>query len=334
MESLGVLGDAVERAREITDKLLTFAQSHPSRVEVMDLRFWVMDLRSFLERITGESVELRLELPRGPWPVRADRTQLDQVLLNLAANARDAMPRGGELVIRLRRVTLEEATTHGSAHLEAGPYICVECQDSGEGISPESMRRVLEPFFTTRSRGSGLGLSTAYGILRSHQGALELESEPGQGTLVRVYLPQSDRVSVLPSNSGHGLLEEPPGSSGEDTVMVVESEQAVRRFILRVLLNQEFSVLEARDGAEALQKLEQRQGRVGMVLADLQGGQPHHLELLEQIKHRWPQIKVVLVSGFHQGEVADHPTLGSLPFLRKPFLPSQLISTVRAAWAR
>lgn len=330
MESVGVLSDAVERARDITDKLLTFAQSHPSRTETVDLRFWVMDLRSFLERITGESVALHLHLPREPWPVRCDRAQLDQVLLNLAANARDAMPRGGELSIHLRRLVLDSPSNRGSVVLDAGTYICLECRDNGEGISPAAMKRVLEPFFTTRSRGSGLGLSTSYGILRSHRGALELESELGQGTTVRLYLPQSDQVALSPSSSG-GLEELDP----EDTagaVMVVESEPAVRRFVGRVLRSHGYPVLEAYDGADALKKLEQRQGRIGMVLADLQAEQPRHLELIAQIKHRWPSTRLLIVSGFHRGELAHHPVLGKLPFLRKPFLPAQLIHTVRAAW--
>jgi two-component system cell cycle sensor histidine kinase/response regulator CckA len=310
-ESLEVIAEAVERARDVTDKLLTFAQRHGLRPEPLDLRELICDLKPLLERLVGERVQLRLELPYGGWPVHIDRAQIEQVILDLVANACDAMPLGGALTLSLAWERLPHEARRGASLLAPGDYACLELRDQGEGLSPEVMARAMEPFFTTRQQ-RGLGLSTAHGVLASHRGALALESPPGQGAIARVYLPQARQITPM---------EEPTPPEGVlapllGAVLIVAPEPAMRGFIARVLAQSGLPVWEARDPQEALSTLHERAQEVGLVITDLLPDP--EAQLIAQLQHRWPALRLLTVSAHGR--------------LRKPFLPEQLMDAVEDAW--
>jgi CheY-like chemotaxis protein len=289
----------------------------------------VRELEAVLRRTLGDGITLDLRLsPLGA--IRADRGQLQQVLLNLALNARDAMPLGGRVTVETAAVELgdPDAAEHPEVRLRRGPYARLCMSDTGHGIDHETARHVFEPFFTTKGvgKGTGLGLSTVYGIVKQSDGYIWVDSEPGRGAAFRIYLPLVDAPvsSETPPPSF-------PGGSGSETVLVVEDEPMVRAMVVRGLRDDGYVVLEAESGAEALALLERGGDDVRLVITDVAMAEMGGHELGRRLADSRPGLPVLYMSGYPLDEVVRRGLLHAhQPFLQKPFAPVALLETVRS----
>jgi CheY-like chemotaxis protein len=265
--------------------------------------------------------------------VFVDRTRLDQALLNLVLNARDAMPDGGTLTLRTRRAVIRPGGLAGpeGERLRPGPYLAVSVQDTGSGMDPETRRRALEPFFTTKpvGRGTGLGLSMAYGFVRQSEGTLIIDSEPGHGTTVSLYLPLAppeQEMDLSAVGSADGRRESPSG----EHILIVDDEPSVRSAMRRALEDQGYQVIEAESGAEAIVRLGEAPRAVHLVVCDLLMPSMSGRVLGTTLRERWPALPVLYVSGFPDAEGDEGMMPAGAPFLKKPFSPETLTARVRA----
>jgi two-component system, cell cycle sensor histidine kinase and response regulator CckA len=323
---------AQERAARITSQVLSFSRRQmlaPSRFELKDA---VQDLVPLLQQSLEPGQTLQLLLADDLGAVYVDRTRLDQAVLNLVLNARDAMPNGGTLTLRTRRAVLRAGGLAGpeGERLRPGPYLVISLEDTGDGMDPETRRRALEPFFTTKAvgQGTGLGLSMAYGFARQSEGTLIIESDPGHGTTVNLYLPLAPAEAETPAEvaSGGGRPDAPSG----EHILVVDDEPSVRAAMRRALEEQGYEVIEAGSGAEAIVSLAQAPGGVHLVVCDLIMPQMSGGILGATIRERWPALPVLYVSGFPGAEGDEAMMPAGAPFLKKPFSPEALTARVRA----
>ncbi len=328
-EDIAEMVRAGRRAATITQQLLAFSRQQHRRPEVVDLNRTASELLALLQRLLGAGVELRTEFPDPPVHILADRNQVDQVLINLAVNARDAMPGGGTVRIGAERVLLDVdfGRAHGLSTLRTGPYVLVTVTDHGTGMDAATRERVFEPFFTTKptGRGTGLGLSTVYGIVKQSDGYIWIYSEEGIGTTVKLYFPEV-------TESGLTWREESKQEArgGVEVILVVEDEDVVRRLARTVLEDQGYTVLEAEDGLAALELLHKRGGEVNLVLCDTVMPRMNGREFVHRAHQVYPHLPVLFMSGYASRDVADRGLLASeSPFLQKPFSPERLARRVR-----
>ncbi|MDG3005472.1 PAS domain S-box protein [Paludisphaera mucosa] len=324
---------AGERSAGLTRQLLAFSRQQVLATRVIDLNEVVTDTEKMLRRLIGEDVRLTAALGSEPRPVRADPGQVEQVLLNLAVNARDAMPEGGRLTIETRNVELDEAyvRTHGAAR--AGPHVLLSVADTGSGIPPELMAKVFEPFFTTKEpgKGTGLGLATVYGIVKQSGGHVAVYSEVGVGTTFKVYLPRVEPASTGPK-SPSPILPPPPGT---ETVLLAEDEAAVRSLTRYVLAQCGYRVLEASDGDDAVRVAAGYDGPIDLLVTDVVMPGSGGRAVAERMAERRPGIRVLYVSGYTDDAVIRHGVLREgADFLQKPFTPIALAFKVRAVLDR
>jgi signal transduction histidine kinase len=315
---------AARRASDLTRQLLAFARIQlvsPSTVDVNEL---LTGLDALLRRLIGEDVELITVLEPDPLCACVDPRQLEQVLVNLAVNARDAMPGGGRLVLETAEVTLREGAR---LPLPSGRYARISVRDTGHGIPEELREHVFEPFFTTKDpgKGTGLGLATCYGIVRQCGGHIAVESAPGAGTCFEVYLPRVEGPSTVRPSSERG-----PVPGGTETVLIVEDEAAVRRMALRVLEAQGYRLLEAGDGVEALARAQEHAGPIHLLVTDVVMPRMGGIELARRLHALRPETRVLHVSGYVERSLWDRPASEvGVAFLHKPFLPAELARKVR-----
>jgi CheY-like chemotaxis protein len=285
-----------------------------------------------LERIIGEDIEFRVTAASEDLIVNADTGQIEQVLMNLAANARDAMPRGGTLTIETGSMTMDRRfiKTHGFG--QPGGYATIIVTDTGMGMDDTIRQRIFEPYFTTKElgRGTGLGLSIAFGIVKQHKGFLECQSEPGKGTTFKTYLPVAD--------AGPGQKEENEVISparGEEAILIAEDDTAVRS-LMRQLLNEfGYSVIEAVDGEDAVSKFKDNQDRIKLLLLDVIMPKKNGKEAYEDMKAMRPDIKTIFVSGYARDLIQDKSVIDNgLEFLQKPVSPEELLNKIRAVLDR
>jgi two-component system cell cycle sensor histidine kinase/response regulator CckA len=323
---------AAERAAGISRQLLAFSRQQVLQPTVLDLNAIAAEFTRMLERVLGLEYALELRLASDLGRVRADRGQVEQVLVNLVLNARDALlAKGtgeGSLVIETGNAVLgeEERQRHPYIDLRTGEYVMLAVHDSGTGMPVEVQTRAFEPFFTTKGvgHGTGLGLSTVYGIVKQSDGYVFLESEPGRGTTVRVYLP---RLRVTPPP---GAVEQAGSEPGREPVLVVEDEDIVRRLTCRALTAQGYRVLEAANGAEALAVVAARGGELDLVITDVVMPDLPGAELGRQLAEQFPALPVISVSGFAAEEMVRRGQLApGAPILVKPFAPAELVARVR-----
>ena len=319
--------DAGERAAELTRQLLAFSRRQVLEPRVIALNEHVEAIRSMLRRLIREDVDFCLALQPGLSSIKVDPSQLEQVIVNLVVNARDAMPDGGKLTIETGDVELD--ATYAASHpgVQPGPHVLFAVTDTGTGMSPEVLSHIFEPFFTTKpvGQGTGLGLATVYGIVRQSGGHVWAYSEPGQGTTIKVYFP---RASGTPQPVSRGDAVSQAG--GTETVLVVEDEDAVRGLTAQVLGAAGYAVLDAASGAEALAIAERHAGRIAMALVDVVMPKMNGRELAERLVKLRPELRIVFTSGYTDNAIVHHGVLDEgVEFLGKPYTPAALLRRVR-----
>jgi two-component system cell cycle sensor histidine kinase/response regulator CckA len=322
--------EASERATALTKQLLIFSRREIVEPQVENLNEVVSNLSRMLRRIIGEDIELLTALAEDLWPVKVDPSQVEQVIVNLAVNARDAMPQGGRLAIETANVVLDE--TYAAHHLdvEPGEYVMLTVGDTGVGMSDEIKAHLFEPFFTTKERGkgTGLGLATVFGIIKQHGGHIWVYSEVGQGTLFKIYLPrvgESESPSAVPS------LRLPASTTqGTETILVVEDDVTVRNLAMRILDAHGYRVLAAGNGPEAIQTSQGHKGPIHLVLTDVVMPQMNGRVLAEQLQSQRPAMRVLYMSGYSDDLIAHHGVLEEgVALLLKPFTMDTLLQKVR-----
>jgi CheY-like chemotaxis protein len=321
-EAAGEALDAAFRGAELTRRLLAFARRQPLQPACVDVNELVGETEKLLVRTLGADVQIAVELAPGLWPVKVDPTQLEAALINLANNARDAMPKGGQLTITTDNRQLDEdfATLHGE--VAPGDYAMIEVSDTGCGMSPEITAKIFEPFFTTKEqgKGTGLGLSMLFGFVKQSAGHLNVYSEPGIGTTFRLYLPRTKSAVVAEPVA----IGKSPLGQGQ-TILVVEDQENLRRLVLRQVRDLGYRAVEAENAAAALVILERQY--VDLLLTDIvMPGSVNGLDLARTTLDRWPQMRVVLTSGFpgRTGGSFD----GATRLLVKPYRKADLARTL------
>ncbi len=321
------LEKGIERAAGLTRQLLLFSRRQVMQIKRIDLDELITGLMKMLQRLLGEHIVMSFSQSSKPVWVDADAGMIEQVVMNLCVNARDAMPSGGALIIGTERVWLDANTPGLAEEARAGSFVCVTVRDTGAGMDDSTLKRIFEPFFTTKEpgKGTGLGLATVHGIVKQHQGWIEVQSAPSCGATFRVFLPAKD----APPNSGSASAQ-PSILGGVETILVVEDDEPLRQLVRRTLVLFGYKVLEAAGPAEALE-LWQREQPVHLIFTDMvMPGGLTGLELTDRIRHIQPSVKVLLASGYS----SDLPLeTGNLPsgvrFLAKPYTPSALAVAVR-----
>jgi signal transduction histidine kinase/ActR/RegA family two-component response regulator len=328
-ESLQQIVAASERAATLTKQLLTFSRRAVPQVKETDLGAVTADMSKLLQRVLGEDVSLETHLGAALPSVMVDAGMMEQVLMNLAVNARDAMPRGGRLIVALEAVELRQPHSEGHPLGRPGSFVCLSVRDTGTGIPEEHRARIFEPFFTTKEvgRGTGLGLATVFGIVEEHHGWIEVDSELGVGTTFRIYLPAQASTlvpEVVP-------VEVSPAPRGVETVLLVEDDPMVRRVARRTLERSGYRVFEAESGPAAIERWRLLPGKVDLLLTDLvmpegmSGG-----EVASRMRELQPGIKVLYMSGYSKDVVSRRLSLTSgQELLEKPFTASALAHAVR-----
>jgi signal transduction histidine kinase/CheY-like chemotaxis protein len=319
--------DASKRASALTRQLLVFSRKQVIQPKVLDLNTVLQNLSNMLPRLLGEDVVLETNYMANLPRIEADTGMLEQVVMNLAVNARDAMPKGGRLT--LSTASLEIGKDYASRHPDSRPgtFTCLTVTDTGCGMDAKTLERIFEPFFTTKEvgKGTGLGLATVYGILKQHQGWIEVESEVKAGTTFKVYFPAA--AGAL-STSDTTII---PGKvrGGKETILLVEDEPVVRELVREILNTYEYKVIEAESGIDALRVWDQFDGKIDLLLTDMV--MPEGLngrELADQLKKRHPELKVIFSSGY-SAESLGREMSDDTAFLPKPYLPPQLAQMVR-----
>ncbi len=322
---------ASRRAADLTRQLLVFSRQQVLQLQDLNLNDALTAAERLLRRLIGEDVQIVTRLAPTLWPVRADPTQMEQVVLNLALNGRDAMPQGGTLTFITANVLVPSAGALVERLPAPGAYVRLTVQDTGSGISPELQPYVFEPFFTTKDsgRGTGLGLATVHGIVTQSGGAIWFTSAAGAGTCFEIYLPRAQAADGAPFAEPTALLQAPLG--GRETVLVVEDEQPVRTLVARVLQRQGYQVLTAADGVAALGVLAAHRGPIHLLLTDMvmPGGMSGE-QLAVEVRALYPQIRTLLMSGYANNLTGIVGTVATADaFLQKPFEIEQLVRKVR-----
>ena len=323
------IGQAAQRGADLTRQLLLFSRRQTMNARTLNLNNAVANLTKMLRRIVGEDIEMQIKPAASPLWVNADAGMLDQVLMNLVVNARDAMPDGGRLCIETLEAELGEAAAQQFPQGRPGVFVCLKVTDSGSGIASEHLARIFEPFFTTKAvgKGTGLGLATVFGIVQQHQGWIDVSSEVGQGSTFRIYLPRiRSGVEAKPARAADLTTH-----AGRETILLVEDEKPLRSLMSNALTRLGYRVVEAASGVEALEVWRQQGGEVQLLITDLvMPGGVNGKELVQQLCRERPDLKVIYVSGYSSEVVGTDLLLEEgVNFLSKPFVLSKLAETLR-----
>ena len=324
---IGEVLKAADHAASLTRQLLAFSRRQVLQPRVIDLNAAVRDLDGMLRRIIGEDVHLIVALKEALGRVRADPGQVQQVLMNLAVNARDAMPKGGQLTIETDNAELDESYVSAHHEVTPGHYVMLAVTDTGLGMDAETQARIFEPFFTTKEagKGTGLGLATVFGIVKQSGGSIWVYSERLRGTTFKVYLPRVDEVAPEGAASGEG-----PGAGGSERILLVEDADSLRELAREALEEHGYKVVQAVSGPAALEALERESDPIDLVLTDLVMGGMSGRELAEQITAKRPGMRVLYMSGYTDDALAHHGVLDSnVAFVEKPFTIDGLLRKVR-----
>ncbi len=332
-KNIMAIKSSANRAAGMVSQLLAFSRRQTLQPEVLQLGETLGDLAVLLNRLLGEKIDLKITQGRDLWYVKADRSQLGQVIINLAVNARDAMLDGGRLKISTRNVTERESQRIDQPGFTVAEYVLIEVEDTGHGMSPEVMAKIFEPFFTTKGvgKGTGLGLSTVYGIVKQTGGFVFLESTPGQGTTFRLYLPRHHVESAAELINHKAVKKERAVDlTGSGRVLLVEDEDAVRGFAVEALRRQGYEVLQASSGVEALEVIAATKGPIDLVVSDVIMPEMDGPTLLKELRRSKPKLKFVFMSGYPDDAFKNTLDPGTeFAFLQKPFSLVQLATKVK-----
>jgi len=341
------------RAASLVRHLLAFSRKQTLRPQVLDIGEALSDLTMLLRRLIGEKVALDVVHGRDLWPVKVDISQFEQVIVNLAVNARDAMPNGGKLTVRTSNLTAQESVRFNAKGMPAADYVLVEVADTGVGIPANIIGKIFEPFFSTKEvgKGTGLGLSTVYGIIKQTGGFVYVDSVAHKGTVFRIFLPRyvasaqdiaAERADVAAAPSPNGApaaadrkLPDSVDLTGQGTILLVEDEEGLRQLNARGLASRGYTVLEAGNGIEAIEMLEKSDGEVDLVVSDVVMPEMDGPTLLRELRRRNPGLKIIFVSGYAEDAFQKHlPADGEqFMFLAKPFTLKQLVNAVKETLA-
>ena len=327
-DKLEKIKKAGERAAALTHQLLAFSRKQILQPKVLDLNQVVFEMNKMLQPLIGEDIDLLTKLKPDLGTVKADPGQLEQVLMNLSVNARDAMPKGGKLTIETDNVYMDEEYASRHFSISPGWHVMLAITDTGIGMDEQTQERIFEPFFTTKEvgKGTGLGLSTVYGIVKQSGGSIWVYSELGRGTTFKVYLPCVNRCAEEPESS----IKRNQLSTGHETVLLVEDEEMVREMAKEILEESGYQVLEAKHGHEALLIAEQYLGHIHLMLSDVVMPQMSGRELAEQFAPLRREMKVLYMSGYTDDAIVHHGVLDEgMAFIEKPFTPTALARKVR-----
>jgi two-component system cell cycle sensor histidine kinase/response regulator CckA len=337
------------RAAALVRQLLAFSRKQTLRPQVLDLGETLSDLGMLLKRLIGEKVTLEVVHGRDLWPVKVDLSQFEQVIVNLAVNARDAMPDGGKLTVRTANVPANETANYAYKGMPSADYVLVEIADSGSGIPADILDKIFEPFFTTKEvgKGTGLGLSTVYGIVKQTGGFIYVDSVTGN-TAFRIFLPRhiggpEEAVTQIPAadapaiagamSAADGMAKAATDLTGHGTILLVEDEEGLRALNARGLSSRGYTVLEAGNGVEAIEVLE-KQGDVDLVVSDVVMPEMDGPTLLKELRRRNPKVKIIFVSGYAEEAFQKNlPEQEQYEFLAKPFTLKQLVTKVKETMA-
>lgn len=328
------------RAASLIRQLLAFSRRQTLRPGILDMTDILADLRLLLVRLVGNTIQLHIEHGRSLWLIRADQAELERAIMNLAANARDAMPQGGKLTIRTSNITEQESRRLNYQSFQVGDYVLIEVSDTGVGIAPDILGKIFDPFFTTKEvgKGTGLGLSMVYGIVTQTGGYIHCDSRLGEGTVFSIYLPHYVQDDVGKAKEQKKSTEEykkiddrsPFDLSGSANVLLVEDEDAVRIGAMKALQSRGYTVFEAVNGVEALRIIKEQKGRIDIVVSDVVMPEMDGPTLFKELRTFFPEIKFIFVSGYALDAFARNlPEDSAFAFLVKPFSLKQLAATVK-----
>jgi len=328
---IGNILQSGHRAADLVRQLLAFSRKQIIKPKVLNLNIHVSNMEKMLRRIIGEDIELKTYLAPELWPVKVDPAQIEQIVVNLAVNARDVMPDGGQLIVETANVTVDDIYAARHVGLESGEYVLLTVSDTGWGMTEETKSHIFEPFFTTKEmgKGTGLGLATVFGIVKQSEGDIQVDSAPGQGTTFRVYLP---RVSEAATTSDELSQEDTVLPKGTETILLVEDEEAVRKLATNLLRQQGYTVLEASNGEEALQLVQERNPRpeIQLLITDVVMPKMGGWVLANQLEKIYPHLRVLFVSGYTDNTIARQAVLDpGVILLQKPFSPITLAHKIR-----
>jgi two-component system cell cycle sensor histidine kinase/response regulator CckA len=334
------------RAAALVRQLLAFSRKQTLRPQVLDLAETLSDLGMLLKRLIGEKVSLDIVHGRDLWPVKVDISQFEQVIVNLAVNARDAMPDGGKLTVRTGNVSAEECAKFAYKGMPKADYVLVEVSDTGTGIPSDIIDKIFEPFFTTKDvgKGTGLGLSTVYGIVKQTGGFIYADSEPGR-TSFRIFLPRhipgaEEALAQIPATEAPAIAGALSAAdtmaraaaadlTGQGTILLVEDEEGLRALNARGLSSRGYTVLEAGNGVEAIEAFD-KHGHVDLVVSDVVMPEMDGPTLLKELRRRDPSVKIIFVSGYAEEAFSKNlPDQEQYAFLAKPFTLKQLVAEVK-----
>jgi CheY-like chemotaxis protein len=313
----------------LTRQLLAFSRKQVFQPKVINMNDVVASMDAMLHRLLGEDIERKSVATEGLWNVKADPGQMEQVILNLAVNARDAMPGGGKITVETANVVLDESYARSHVAVTPGPYVLIALSDTGSGMDEKTRARIFEPFFTTKGpgKGTGLGLSTVYGIVKQSQGVVWVYTEPGMGTTFKVYLPavMDSAEPMIPVDEITAALY-----NGSETILLAEDEDIVRDLAMKVLRAGGYKVLPARDGMEAIRIGDSHKGTIHLLVTDVVMPRMSGRELVGRILPARPQMKVLYMSGYTEDAIIHHGVLEEgVEFIQKPFMTTDLVRRVR-----
>jgi CheY-like chemotaxis protein len=328
-EALHEINNAAERAAKLTAQMLMFSRKKRTQRHDLNLNELIAQIGNMLRRMLGEKIVLKVQCSETPLAVHADPVMIEQVVLNLAVNARDAMPEGGQLLIRTAETEIKEADAGLNVKARPGRFACLSVTDTGGGITPEAMPHLFEPFFTTKEigKGTGLGLATVYGIAQQHEGWIEVESKPGCGAKFEIFLPINPKKENLAG-------EAPPNTElprGSETILLVEDEPVVRRLARTILQRHGYRVFEAASGLKSISVWNEHAAEIDLLLTDMV--MPDGLsgrELANKLQAEKPSLKVIFTTGYSLDAISpDAPLDEGVNFMAKPYTLEKLVQTVR-----
>jgi CheY-like chemotaxis protein len=319
---------AADRAATLIKRLLVFSRKQVVHVTQVNINALILGLEKMLIRIIRENVDFHLDLADLPLPVLADAGQIEQVLINLAVNARDALPEGGKLTISTCLETMDHEYVAAYGYGKPGRYVLIAVADTGEGMDAETQMKIFEPFFTTKGigEGTGLGLAISYGIIKQHNGFIKVYSEPGQGTLFKIYLPLSEDAAISDQKADSAVTVK----GGNETILVSEDDDSIRKLMEIVLESFGYTVISAKDGEEAIAKFMENRERISLVLLDMIMPKKNGKEVSKELRKVSPMVKILFASGYTMNIIKSKELIeDGFNFIQKPFQSKDLLAKVR-----